>query len=204
MARSPKGRVAILDAARSEFAANGYDGTSIRDIAEAAGLSLSALYYYFPSKYDALLALIENAFDHYFAESTAALELAGPDARSQLDALVRHLVQYRVQYAIQSRLLIREADRLEGEGAAIVRKNQIASNDRFHAVIDAGVDQGYFKTPYAHDCVRAIIAMCNAIAMWYDPTGAVTVEELQERYCHFAFQIVQCRTRPPKAKPRSS
>lgn len=194
MARNLNGHEAILDAARKEFATKGFDGTSIRGIAEAAGLSLSALYYYYPSKHEALFALVQDAFDHYFEESSVLLEGAGPDARDQLDALVRHLVRYRVKNASRSRLLLREADKLEGDAAAAVRKRQIASNERFHGVVNAGVKQGHFKTPYPDDCVRAIISMCNAISTWYRPRGPLTIQDLQTRYSHFALQIVQSET----------
>lgn len=197
MARRTIGEAAILNAARQEFATKGYDGTSIRDIAEAAGVSLSALYYYYPSKYEALVALVQQAFDHYFSESGKVLEVAGEDARDQLDGLVRHLVLYRVENAAQSRLLIREASKLQGEEAVLVRKKQVESNDRFQAIIDLGVEQSHFATPFPRDCVRAIISMCNAISMWYRPNGSLKVKDLQHRYSHFAFQVVQCATPPP-------
>ena len=44
------GRDQILHAALVTFAQKGFDGASIRDIAQRADLSLSALYYYFSSK----------------------------------------------------------------------------------------------------------------------------------------------------------
>src|SRR5271167_3979110 len=41
------------------FAEQGFEGTSIRDISRATGISLSGLYYYFESK-QKLLYLIQN------------------------------------------------------------------------------------------------------------------------------------------------
>ena len=40
----------ILDAARLEFATNGYDGASIMAIAANVGIAPSAVYHYFQSK----------------------------------------------------------------------------------------------------------------------------------------------------------
>lgn len=48
---------AILDAARQIFLTRGYDGTTIDEIARAAGISRASFYTYFPSKRDVLLAL---------------------------------------------------------------------------------------------------------------------------------------------------
>ena len=47
----------ILEATRDVFVARGYGGASIDRIAEAAGVSRSSFYTYFPTKRDALLAL---------------------------------------------------------------------------------------------------------------------------------------------------
>jgi DNA-directed RNA polymerase specialized sigma24 family protein len=40
---------AVTNAAREVFAERGYYGTSIREIAKRAGMSLSALYYWYPT-----------------------------------------------------------------------------------------------------------------------------------------------------------
>ena len=50
-------RERILDAALDLFVAQGYDGTSLRQIAEQLGVTKAALYYHFESKEDILMAL---------------------------------------------------------------------------------------------------------------------------------------------------
>ncbi len=50
-------RERILDAALDLFLEQGYDGTSLREIAEQLGVTKAALYYHFESKEDILLAL---------------------------------------------------------------------------------------------------------------------------------------------------
>jgi AcrR family transcriptional regulator len=52
-------RARILDAARALFAERGYAGASMRDLAEALGMTKAAVYYHFPGKADILLALVE-------------------------------------------------------------------------------------------------------------------------------------------------
>jgi len=44
----------ILEAARRRFADQGYEATSLREIAEDLGVTKAALYYHFPSKVDIL------------------------------------------------------------------------------------------------------------------------------------------------------
>jgi len=54
-------RQRILDTARELFTEQGYDGTSLREIAEPLGFSKAALYYHFKSKEEILAALLEPA-----------------------------------------------------------------------------------------------------------------------------------------------
>jgi AcrR family transcriptional regulator len=50
----------ILDTALSLMSANGVDGTSMRDLASAAGLNVATIYHYFSSKRDLLVAVLEE------------------------------------------------------------------------------------------------------------------------------------------------
>jgi len=53
-------QILIMDAAEKLFAAKGFEGTSVRDIAEAAGVNLAMISYYFGSKEK----LMEAMFTH--------------------------------------------------------------------------------------------------------------------------------------------
>lgn len=50
----------ILDIALSLMSQRGVDGTSMRDLATAAGLNVASLYHYFPSKRDLLVAVLDE------------------------------------------------------------------------------------------------------------------------------------------------
>src|SRR5262245_58342721 len=53
-------RIHILTVAEQLFAENGFDGTSVRDIAQQANVNLAMISYYFGSKEKLLEALIED------------------------------------------------------------------------------------------------------------------------------------------------
>ncbi|HEY1225260.1 MAG TPA: TetR/AcrR family transcriptional regulator [Brevundimonas sp.] len=66
--RKPKGegharRAEILTAAEQIFVAHGYEGATIRKIADAVGLSSTALYMHFPDKGAILHEICRNAFE---------------------------------------------------------------------------------------------------------------------------------------------
>src|SRR5580698_313272 len=107
--RKSPGHIALLAAASTEFAERGFDGTSIRDIAARAGVSLSALYHYYPGKQALLAAILDEGMDDYLGRCQAALAATGPGPAERLTALVTATVRYRAERSVSSLILINEA-----------------------------------------------------------------------------------------------
>jgi AcrR family transcriptional regulator len=59
----PDARTRILEAARTEFAERGYDKTSVRGIARAAGVDAALVHHYFGTKDEVFAAAIELSFE---------------------------------------------------------------------------------------------------------------------------------------------
>ena len=74
--RRAETREAVLAAAAVQFRANGYAGTSIDEVAEAAGYSKGAVYSNFASKEDLFLEVVTGNARHYQAQLAAALAAA--------------------------------------------------------------------------------------------------------------------------------
>jgi AcrR family transcriptional regulator len=96
-ARKAKGsghlrRTEILEAAERIFLSHGYEGATIRRIAEEVGVSSTALYMHFRDKSEILVEICQNAFARLLAQNTeiAALDM-DPVARVRLmlDAYMR-------------------------------------------------------------------------------------------------------------------
>lgn len=89
--RTAKGeatRRRALEAALALFRRKGFDRTTMRDIAKAAGLSLGAAYYYFPSKDALVMAYYEwTQSEHERRAREATPE--GADLATRLGALLR-------------------------------------------------------------------------------------------------------------------
>lgn len=81
-------REAILDAAELLLATTGYDVMTISDIADGAGITRGALYFYFGSKQEVITALFGRCVEVLHEKSRAAAEDAasGPAA---IDAAMR-------------------------------------------------------------------------------------------------------------------
>ena len=73
MARSEETRQNILSAALDLFRRNGFEKTTMREIASEAGVALGSAYYYFDSKEALVLAFYEQASDAMFPRLEEAL-----------------------------------------------------------------------------------------------------------------------------------
>lgn len=71
-AKAQQTRAGIVDAALRLFEAGGYDATTMRAIADEAGVSLGSAYYYFSGKEE----LVQAFYDRIQVDHTAAAEAA--------------------------------------------------------------------------------------------------------------------------------
>ncbi|WP_019204507.1 TetR/AcrR family transcriptional regulator [Tsukamurella sp. 1534] len=70
--RAAETRDRLLDAAAAVLDARGYDGASLADILDSAGLTKGALYHHFPSKAALVRALIDDQFSPELAKPAVA------------------------------------------------------------------------------------------------------------------------------------
>ncbi|GAC1327585.1 MAG: TetR/AcrR family transcriptional regulator [Beijerinckiaceae bacterium] len=94
-------RRAILKAATAEFAESGLAGPRVDKIAEVSGVNKRTLYYYFNSKDDLYLAVLEDA---YIAMRTSERNLK-LDNLEPLKA-IRRLVEFKFNYFVENPVMI--------------------------------------------------------------------------------------------------
>ena len=82
-------REEIITAARDLFSRKGYHGTSMPDIARAAGISTGLIYYVFPSKEEILVACSQRVLDLHLGFFQETSDIADPLAR--FDYIFREL-----------------------------------------------------------------------------------------------------------------
>ncbi len=96
-------REQILDVAQELFTRNGYDKTSLRDIAERLQISKAALYYYFERKEEILIALHRRL--HTLGETVIAELEAAPDGAARL-AIWPRLANEMIGFMVDNRELL--------------------------------------------------------------------------------------------------
>ncbi len=105
MSKKKNSRERIVAGARELFAEKGYQATSISEIATTAGLSEGAIYRYFNSKEDLLLACVKPALDDSL-DLIKQKDLAVSDLRSftrlllekRLALFHKHYLSYKILF----------------------------------------------------------------------------------------------------------
>lgn len=108
-ARAELTRESILEAAAEAFDRRGYLGANLNDTVGELGLTKGALYYFFPSKKDLVLEIVER---HRAGWDPLTAEVVG-EHDNLLDALIE--VSYRVAEAFRTDVFARAATRLSAE-----------------------------------------------------------------------------------------
>ncbi len=108
----------ILDTALRLMAQRGVDGTSMRDLASAAGLNVASLYHYFPSKRDLLVAVLEErGFLGDLAPATPSGKEDGRDSEELLGQILDTMLASMLEIEEFIRLMLGEV--LRGDETAL-------------------------------------------------------------------------------------
>lgn len=181
----------VLASALTAFAEQGYHGTSIRDIAAGAGLSVPGLYHHYRSKQDVLMALMIAVMDDLLGRTRAALASAGeatPTAR--FDAVVEALLRFHLERQSEAFVASSEIRSLDEEN----RTRYVALRDEQQQmitdVVGEAVAVGAFDVPHVEDASRAVATLCIGVAGWYRPDGPLSQDELVERHLVLARRLV--------------
>ena len=173
-------RARILESAVRSFAAKGFYGTSMDDIAEELLLTRGSLYYYFKDKEEILALCHETALE-------AMLEVTGRVRASQLppDEALRRIVVEHVRVMV---------DKFHGTALAIQfdaldpkrRAGVVAARDAYERsvrdVIADGIARKIFRPVDAKLATFAVLGSINWLARWYKAGGGSSAEEIGEAF----------------------
>jgi AcrR family transcriptional regulator len=191
----------IVDAVRDVFADKGFDGTTTRDLALAAGVSEALLYRYFPSKESLYAAMLDDcAKGPTFAEYKRILALEA--SSSTLVIMVHFVISGYVQgrhgdaYRAAFHTLLVRSLLDDGEFVRLThRKYASAWLQKFQACLNAGVRAGEMKCAplRAHLSVWFVQHIAFSLMLHLRPNVPaidyrVSKEELVEQATWFALR----------------
>jgi AcrR family transcriptional regulator len=175
-------RQEILDVAARIFYEKGYDATSTRDIADAAGLLKGSLYYYVETKEDFLFEIIRQSHEGALATLERVRTFKG-DVLEQLACLVREHLAYFVANLVNTTVYFREFRVLSPERRAVIAAEGDEYLEFVRELLLAGQRDGAIAAEIDVRLVSiGIVGMLNSAWLWYQPGGARSIAEIADEF----------------------
>lgn len=187
--QTSKRRDEVLKIAAELFATKGFKNTTVRDIADAAGILSGSLYHHFDSKESMVDELLDTFQQGLFAEYDEIL--AGDRTpRAKLDSVVRASFAAIDRHHSEVAIFQNDAAYLAGfERFGYLTER----NDRFHklwtGLLQEAVDAGELRADLDIELVYRFLRDTVWVAVtWYRPGGALSADEVATQYLSILFE----------------
>ena len=175
----------ILDAADELFGVKGFDSTSTGDILDRVKIARGTLYYHFKSKEDIMDALIERYNDQLLGE---ARKIASNKSMPVGDRIVRTVMSLNLKGksdAVIMEHIHKPQNALMHQkiGKMVLREVTPILTE----IIEDGISEGLFKTPYPYECMEMVISYMDTV--FDEEMVELTREELLTRVDAFIYNL---------------
>ncbi|MCB2186778.1 MAG: TetR/AcrR family transcriptional regulator [Deltaproteobacteria bacterium] len=182
------GKARMLAEARRLFWAQGFHGTSLRDLARAYGCQPANVYNFFPNKEAILHQVLREEMEEIVLPLAEPEDDPPDDPAEQLRRLIHHHLAVTLGHRRSAKMLFDVAlDHLTPAHRAEV----VALRDRYdhlvRGILRRGAARGVFAPldpKLAGFMIANLITRCR---VWYTPEGPMSVEELADFIWRFAL-----------------
>ena len=173
----------LLDLAATMFAERGLRATTVRDIADSAGILSGSLYHHFKSKEQMVEEVLRDFLDWLFARYQEIVETE-PNPLERLKGLFMASFEAIEHRHAQVVIYQDEAKRLSSlpqfDFVDIRNKEQ---RKMWLDLLNEGIEQGCLRPDIDVDVVYRFIRDTTWVSVrWYQPGGPLTAEEVGRQY----------------------
>jgi AcrR family transcriptional regulator len=173
----------LLELAAAMFAERGMRATTVRDIADGAGILSGSLYHHFSSKEEMVDELLRGFLDWLFARYREIMDTEA-NALARLKGLF--LASFEAIEHRHSQVVIYqdEAKRLSSQPRfSYIEDMNRRQRKMWVEVLNQGIDEGYFQPDLDVDLVYRFIRDTTWVAVrWYQPGGPLTAQQVGRQY----------------------
>ncbi|WP_116041109.1 TetR/AcrR family transcriptional regulator [Amycolatopsis palatopharyngis] len=192
-------RAELLGLAARLFAERGFVVTTVRDIAEAAGILSGSLYHHFDSKESMADEILRGFLDELF-DTYAEIVAAGLGPRKTLEAVVVASFESIHRRPHEVAIYQNEAKHLSQlDRFAYIAQRNVEFRDLWNRILAEGVAEGAFRADLDIELVYRFIRDTVWVAVrWYNPGGNLSAEDVAEQYLGILLDGIATRRRPIK------
>jgi TetR/AcrR family transcriptional regulator, cholesterol catabolism regulator len=194
-------RAELLGIAADLFAERGLRATTVRDIAEAAGILSGSLYHHFDSKESMVDEILRGFLDDLFHRyETIVGKGLGP--RATLEAVV--VASFEAIDEHHSAVAIYQAESrhlAEQPRFGYIRDRLVEFRNLWRDVLRAGVADGTFRPDLDVELTYRFLRDTVWVGVsWYRPGGAISIEDIAAQYLSIVLDGMVTRRRPVRRK----
>jgi AcrR family transcriptional regulator len=152
----------ILDATGSLFLEHGYEGLSMRQIAERIGYSATTIYRYYEDKDDLLFAIVYEGFIRFHEQLTKAARIS-EDPRERLPALGHAYIEFGLKNPVYYQLMFMQRYDFLFESRSEQKAPMIDSFGILRQVVEQAMQAGFIKQGDPETTATVIWAVVHGI-----------------------------------------
>ena len=187
-------RQAILDAARDCFFTDGFEATTISQIADKVELSTGTLYLYYKNKEEIYVSILEEGLDILYD----LMKSAEPEDGSPADYIEAHARAYHRFYTDYGQyfdimFFIRRPDKeVELQGDLSDRLNNQTSRclGLVEVAVEKGIASGEFRLLDPHEAARVMWATMNGLMVLHEKRTEEMLTEKLPRLIEVSISIM--------------
>ena len=178
-------RSELLGIAAGLFAEKGFKNTTVRDIADAAGILSGSLYHHFDSKESMIDEVLSTFQEELFGRYDEILA-SDEDARTKLEQAVRVSFEAIDQHPHEVAIFQNEADYLGGfERFAYLAERNEQSRNVWMTLLTEGVETGVLRPDLNIELTYRFIRDTVWVAVrWYRPGKSLSHDDIADQYLH--------------------
>lgn len=185
----------VRDAAVSLFAAKGFHGTGIRELADAAGLSSASLYHYMGTKENLLVEIMQVSLGRLVKAARRVLAESAPPVAALNGLVQMHVVAHATGQS-ETIVVDNELRSLTKDHRDSVVALRDSYEEMWRSVIAAGCANGSFVVPDPAVARLALLEMCTGVAYWYSPHGDRRLAEIASAHAEMALAMFRAAPEP--------
>ena len=179
----------ILDAAGELFLERGYEGFSMRRVAERIGYSATTIYRYYENKDDLLFAVVNEGFSEFARQLTAAAAgVSNPLKR--LEALWHAYVSFGLKNPVYYQMMFMQRADLLFESQREQTQPMIESFDVLQRAVQAAMDAGVMKRGDVETYSRVIWALVHGMTALALADPKRFTLEIMEKNTRLALKMI--------------
>lgn len=179
----------ILVAAADVLQRNGYEATTMKDIAAEVNLTAASLYHHFKNKDALLLAVLEAGLELVINRLEPIVHSNKPCDQQLREMISIHVVSLTENTAVGAAMVFEIRSLMNGtikeDDDYIARRNTFFTRrdyfeNLYRHVIQKGVDQRVFRAVDVPIFAKTLLGAHNWVSVWYKPNGRLNGQEIAD------------------------